>query len=133
MGLVGSKSALVGHKTELTYCDGLFSPSESLKIRYFAPGDKMFPGAHLTRRLAKEAIETYLEQLAEEIAENEWGDIYGIGKMQVSIEGGSGTENLRDHRRLRTRMRLSKKLKKKCYERNACSPDEASDIIGGEK
>jgi hypothetical protein len=31
-------------KTELTYYDGLFSPSERCKNRYFAPGDKMFPG-----------------------------------------------------------------------------------------
>jgi nucleoid DNA-binding protein len=33
---------------------------------------------HLSRRLAKEAIETYLELLAQEIAEGEWVDIYPL-------------------------------------------------------
>jgi nucleoid DNA-binding protein len=70
---------------------------------------------HLTRRLVKEAIETYLELLADEIAEGEWVDIHGIGKIQVTIEGGSGAEGLRDHHRLRTKTRLGEGFKRKCY------------------
>ncbi len=72
---------------------------------------------HLSRRMAKEVIETYLELLAEEIAEGEWVDIHGIGKIQVSIEGGSGAERLRNHRRLRTKIRLGEGLKHQCYNR----------------
>jgi hypothetical protein len=41
---------------EPTYCDSLFSPSESLKIRCFAAGDKMFPGAHLAATIFKAGI-----------------------------------------------------------------------------
>lgn len=61
---------------------------------------------HLNRRLVKEAVETYLDLLAEEITEGEWVEIQGIGKMQVSIESGSGAEGLRNYRRLRTKIRL---------------------------
>jgi hypothetical protein len=39
------KSALAGHKIKLTCYDDLFSLSERCKNHYFAPGDKMFPGA----------------------------------------------------------------------------------------
>ncbi len=72
---------------------------------------------HLSRRLAKEAIETYLELLAQEIAEGEWVDIYGIGKIQVLIEEGSGSEELRRHRRLRSKLRLTQEIKERCYSR----------------
>jgi hypothetical protein len=41
------KSALEGHKIKLTCYDGLFSPSERCKNRYFAGYDKMFPGTPL--------------------------------------------------------------------------------------
>lgn len=70
---------------------------------------------HLTRRMAKEAIETYLELLAEELIQDEWVELHGIGKMQVSIEGGSGAKGLREHRHLRTRIRLSGVFKRRCY------------------
>jgi hypothetical protein len=39
-----SKMALAGHKTELTYYDCLFSPSERYKNRHFAGYDKMVLG-----------------------------------------------------------------------------------------
>lgn len=76
---------------------------------------------HLARRMAKEAIETYLELLAEEIAEGEWVDIYGIGKIRVNVEASSGTlialdgECYQASRRLRTQVRLFKKTKVQCY------------------
>jgi nucleoid DNA-binding protein len=72
---------------------------------------------HLTRRMAKQAIETYLKLLAEEIAEGEWAEIYEIGKIQVTIEGGSGAERLRAHHRLRTKIRLGEVFKQQCYHR----------------
>ena len=72
---------------------------------------------HLTRRLVKEAVETYLELLADEIATGEWIDIYGIGKMQVIVENGSGAEGLSKYSRLRTRIRLGEQFKAKCYTR----------------
>lgn len=70
---------------------------------------------HLTRRLAKQAIETYLVLLAEEIVEGEWVDIYGIGKVQINIEEGSGAEGLSHYARLRTRIRLFASFKRLCY------------------
>ena len=72
---------------------------------------------HLTRRLVKEAVETYLELLTEEITTGEWVDIPGIGKIQVSVEDGSGAEQLRTHHRLRTKIRLAEAFKTKCYRR----------------
>jgi len=72
---------------------------------------------HLTRRRVKETVETYLELLAEEIASGEWVDIHGIGKIQISIEDGSGAELLSTHHRLRTRIRLGEQFKTKCYRR----------------
>jgi nucleoid DNA-binding protein len=72
---------------------------------------------HLTRRLVKDAVETYLDLLSDELAAGEWGEIYGIGKMQVTIEGGSGAEDLSKYSRLRTRIRLGERFKAKCYTR----------------
>lgn len=72
---------------------------------------------HLTHRMAKEAIETYLELLAEEIAEGDWVDIYGIGKLSILIEDGSGSLSLKVHRRLRTKLRLFSSFKSICYEK----------------
>lgn len=70
---------------------------------------------HLTQRVAKQAIETYLELLAEEIAEGGWVDIHGLGKMQVSIQAGSGAENLRQYPRLRSKIRLSDGFKRRIH------------------
>lgn len=75
----------------------------------------------LTRRLAKEAIETYLELLAEDISAGGWIDIHGIGKITIIVEQGSGTLISPDGKhhqiaqRLRTRVRLFQNFKKLCY------------------
>jgi nucleoid DNA-binding protein len=79
---------------------------------------------NLTRRIAKEAIETYLELLAGEIAEGRPVDIFGIGKVSVDIEKGSGTLISKDGtrhqatQRLRTKIRLFQSFKERCYARN---------------
>jgi nucleoid DNA-binding protein len=82
---------------------------------------------HLTRKLAKEAIETYLTLLAEDIASGDWVEIPGIGKLQVVKEKVAGRLNTitKDgnhiqHQvqvRLRAKLRLSSDLKRQCYHR----------------
>jgi hypothetical protein len=44
----------------------------------------------LTKAIVRDAVERYREALAEEIANGEWVDIPGIGKVQVSREEGKG-------------------------------------------
>lgn len=78
----------------------------------------------LTKAIVHEAVERYLEALAEEIASGEWVDIPGIGKMQVSREEGkgyvtpitSGGQRVRRKvkMRLRTKIRLYEKFKRRC-------------------
>lgn len=78
----------------------------------------------LTKALVREAVERYLEALAEEIASGEWVDIPGIGKIQVSREEGKGfvtsiTQGGQRVRRkvqmrLRTRIRLYEKFRQRC-------------------
>lgn len=78
----------------------------------------------LTKALVREAVERYLEALAEEIVTGEWVDIPGIGKVQVSREAGKGyvtsitPGGQRVRRkvkiRLRTRIRLYEKFKWRC-------------------
>jgi nucleoid DNA-binding protein len=78
----------------------------------------------LTKALVREAVERYLEVLAEEIASGEWVDIPGIGKMQVSREEGKGyvtsitptgqRVRRKVQMRLRTRIRLYEKFKQRC-------------------
>jgi nucleoid DNA-binding protein len=80
----------------------------------------------LTKALVREAVERYLEALAEEITTGEWVDIPGIGKVQVSREEGKGyvtsitTGGQRVRRkvqmRLRTKIRLYEKFKKQCRQ-----------------
>jgi hypothetical protein len=80
----------------------------------------------LTKALVREAVERYLEALAEEIASGEWVDIPGIGKVQVVREEGKGyvtSITLGGQRvrrkvrmRLRTRIRLYEKFKQRCRE-----------------
>ena len=77
---------------------------------------------HLTRRLVKEAVEIYLDLLADEIAAGEWVELYGIGKIQVTEEAGSGeivprgmSEARPIKRRLRTKIRLAAAFKRRCY------------------
>ena len=69
------------------------------------------------RRLVKDAVEAYLELLTDELAVGEWVDIHGIGKMQVTVEDGSGASGLCNHPRLRTKTRLTKPFKAKRYTR----------------
>jgi len=78
----------------------------------------------LTKALVREAVERYLESLAEEIASGEWVDIPRIGKMQVSREEGKGyvtsitADGSRQRRkvqmRLRTKIRLYEAFKARC-------------------
>jgi len=78
----------------------------------------------LTKALVREAVERYLEVLAEEIASGEWVDIPGIGKVQVSREEGkgyvtsisSGGQRVRRkvQMRLRTKIRLYEKFRQRC-------------------
>ena len=41
---------------------------------------------YLTKAIVREAVELYLEAIADEIAHGEWVDIKGIGKLQVVLE-----------------------------------------------
>lgn len=78
----------------------------------------------LTKTLVREAVERYLEALAEEIASGEWVDIPYIGKVQVIREEGkgyvtsitSGGQRVRRavKMRLRTKVRLYEKFKQRC-------------------
>ena len=55
--------------------------NHSERINYTAAQSR-----NLTRRLVKEAVDIYLEKLAEEIATGEWVDLPGIGKIRVTME-----------------------------------------------
>jgi hypothetical protein len=78
----------------------------------------------LTKAVVREAVEGYLEALAEEIASGEWVDILGIGKVQVQREEGKGyvtaitADGSRQRRkvqlRLRTKIRLYEQFKQQC-------------------
>lgn len=78
----------------------------------------------LTKAIVREAVERYLEALAEEIASGEWVDIPCIGRVQVSLEEGKGYvtsitpggQRIRRkvQMRLRTRIRLYEKFKRRC-------------------
>jgi hypothetical protein len=78
----------------------------------------------LTKALVREAVERYLEALAEEIASGEWVDIPSIGKMQVSREEGKGyvtsiapggqRVRRKVQMRLRTKIRLYEKFRQRC-------------------
>lgn len=79
---------------------------------------------YLTTALVKEAIELYLQVLADEIASGDWVDLKDIGKIQVVQEdtdsiltsfGKSGKRvKSRITQRLRTKVRLYKKFKIAC-------------------
>ncbi len=80
----------------------------------------------LIKALVRDAVERYLEALAEEIASGEWVDIPYIGKVQVVKEEGKGyvtsitPGGQRVRRpvkmRLRTKIRLYEKFKRRCRE-----------------
>lgn len=79
---------------------------------------------NLTKAIVREAVELYLETLAEEIANGHWVDVPYIGKVQVIREEGKGyvtaitAHGTRQRRkvqmRLRTKVRLYKNFKRKC-------------------
>ena len=81
----------------------------------------------LTKSIVKEAVELYLEALADEIASSEWVDIKNIGKIQViqeeanSVLTSFGKDGKRIRRttthRLRTKIRLYKCFKANVYRR----------------
>ena len=81
---------------------------------------------NLTKALVREAVERYLETLADEISGGEWVDIPFIGKVQVRQEPGTGyvtafsTAGQRVRRpvklRLRTKLRLSEQFKRQCRQ-----------------
>ena len=83
-------------------------------------------GRHLTRNLVRDAVELYLETLAEDLASGEWVELPGIGKVQVMLEPASGTlypikdrgdrQPLNPHTRLRTKVRLTAPFKIRCRE-----------------
>ena len=76
---------------------------------------------YLTKAMVREAVELYLEALAEEIAEGDWVDLKGIGKIQVVEENaditltsfGKDGKRVKRHitKRLRTKIRLSSRFK----------------------
>ena len=78
----------------------------------------------LTKALVREAVERYLEVLADDIASGAWVDIPGIGKIQVSREEGkgyvtsiaSGGQRVRRkvQMRLRTKIRLYDRFRQRC-------------------
>lgn len=81
---------------------------------------------YLTKAIVREAVELYLEALAEEIAEGDWVDLKGIGKIQIVLEntnaqlysfttGGKRIKTTAKHK-LRTRLRLFKKYKLRCRQ-----------------
>lgn len=79
---------------------------------------------YLTKALVREAVEHYLEALADDITSGKWVDLPGIGKIQVIQEEANGelTSFAKDGKwvtrrvthRLRTKVRLYKKFKIVC-------------------
>ena len=80
----------------------------------------------LTKTIVREAVERYLEALAEEIAVGDWVDIPGIGKIQISREEGTGYVTVftasgqrvrrKVQMRLRTKLRLYEKFRQRCRQ-----------------
>ena len=84
---------------------------------------------YLTKVLVREAVERYLEVVAEDIAGGEWVDLPGIGKIQVILEEvdgmltSFGKDGKRVKRRvthrLRTRFRLYERFKASCRQKSS--------------
>ena len=78
----------------------------------------------LTKAVVKEAVNHYLEALAEDIASGESVDLPGIGKIQVIQEEADGVltsfgkdgkrVKRRVTHRLRTKIRLYQRFKERC-------------------
>ena len=82
---------------------------------------------YLTKAIVLEAVELYLEALAEEVSRGYWVDLKGIGKIQVVQEeadgvltsfGKNGKRIKRQVRqRLRTKLRLRASFKQQIKSR----------------
>ena len=93
--------------------------NHSERLAYVARQDR-----RLTRNLVRDAVELYLEILAEDLASGEWVDLPGIGKVQVMLERASGTlypikgngdrQPRKPLTRLRTKVRLNAAFKSRC-------------------
>lgn len=78
----------------------------------------------LTQDLVREAVERYFAALADDIADGQWVDLHGIGKIQVIQEEadgvltsfGKGGQRVKRRvtRRLRTKIRLYEAFKARC-------------------
>ncbi len=80
----------------------------------------------LTKAIVREAVDRYLEALADDIASGEWVDLPGIGKIQVIQEEADGVltsfgkdgkhVKRRVTHRLRTKIRLYRRFKHRCKQ-----------------
>lgn len=78
---------------------------------------------YLTKAVVRDAVELYLEALADEIAAGDWVDLKDIGKIQVIQENtnsvltsfGKDGKRIKTQvkHRLRTKIRLYQKFKKR--------------------
>lgn len=73
----------------------------------------------LTKALVREAVERYFEALADDIAEGEWVDLPGIGKIQVIQEEADGvlTSFGKDGQRIRRKVTHRLRTKVRLYEK----------------
>lgn len=73
----------------------------------------------LTKAIVKEAVELYLQSLADEIASGEWVDIKDIGKLQVIQEETDSilTSFGKDGKRIKSRVTHRLRTKIRLYER----------------
>ena len=74
---------------------------------------------YLTKAVVREAVERYLEALADDIASGEWVDLPGIGRIQVIQEEADGvlTSFGKDGKRVKRRVTRRLRTKVRLYER----------------
>lgn len=74
---------------------------------------------YLTKVLVREAVERYFEALADDIAQGEWVDLPGIGRIQVIQEEADGVLNSfgKDGQRVRRRVTRRIRTKVRLYEK----------------
>ena len=73
----------------------------------------------LTKKVVREAVERYLEVLAEDIASGDWIDLPGIGRIQVIQEKVNGilTSFGKDGRRIKRHIAHRLRTKNRLYEK----------------
>ena len=73
---------------------------------------------YLTKAIVREAVELYLEALAEEITEGDWIDVKGIGKIQVVQEEANImlTSFARDGKRVKRQVKQRLRTKIRLYQ-----------------